>query len=118
MYGRKQRLQLCVLCDKDCAQLCTRRSFGLYQRVHTEWQLPISGELSIMMEKSALNGEGGGARLPPYMFVTITYKVAVCAPSERADIHSTYFTSTPIRNSVDCKAGHEDVNSLTVTVDS
>jgi hypothetical protein len=38
------------------------------------------------MEKSALAGEGGGARPSPFTLFTITYKkVAVCAPVERAD---------------------------------
>ncbi len=41
--------------------------------------------LPLMIEKSALAGEGGGARPPPYTLVTITYKVAVYAPAERAD---------------------------------
>jgi hypothetical protein len=31
-----------------------RFSLGVYHRVHTEWQLPISGVHSIMIEKSAL----------------------------------------------------------------
>ncbi len=35
-----------------------------------------------MMEKLAQPGEGGGARPPP--FITITYKVVVYAPAERA----------------------------------
>ncbi len=42
-------------------------------RVHTEWQLPISAA-----------GEGGGARPPLFTLVTITYKVVVYAPAERA----------------------------------
>jgi hypothetical protein len=46
-------------------------------RVHTEWQLAISGVHSIMMEKSALAGEDGGARPPSFTQVTITYKGAV-----------------------------------------
>jgi hypothetical protein len=56
-------------------------------RVHRDWQCPIFGVQSIMMEKSALAGEGGGggARPPPFTLVTITYKVAVYAPTKRAD---------------------------------
>jgi len=50
-------------------------------RVHTEWQFPHS----IMMEKLALAGEGGDVRPPPFALFTITYKVAVYAPAERAD---------------------------------
>ncbi len=38
----------------------------------------------IMMEKSALAGEGGGARPTPFTLFTITYKVAVYAPAESA----------------------------------
>jgi hypothetical protein len=38
-----------------------------------------------MMEKSALAGEGGGCTPTPFHSVTITYKVAVYAPAERAD---------------------------------
>ncbi len=35
------------------------------QSTHTEWQLPISGVHSIMMDKSALAGEGGGVHAHP-----------------------------------------------------
>jgi hypothetical protein len=38
-----------------------------------------------MMEKSAQPGEGGGARPSPFTISTITYKVVVYAPAERAD---------------------------------
>jgi hypothetical protein len=38
-----------------------------------------------MMEKSTLAGEGGGASPPPFTLFTITYKVVVYAPAERAD---------------------------------
>ncbi len=54
-------------------------------RVHTEWRLPISGVHPIMMEKSALAGEGGGCMPIPFQPITITYKVAVYAPAERTD---------------------------------
>jgi hypothetical protein len=37
------------------------------------------------MEKSALAGEGRGARPPPFTVVTIMYKIAVYAPAEMAD---------------------------------
>jgi hypothetical protein len=62
--------------------LLAEKNGGLTHRVYTEWQLPISGAHSIMMEKSAL----AGARPPPFTLVTITYKVAVYAPAERADL--------------------------------
>jgi hypothetical protein len=54
-------------------------------RVHTEWRLPISCVHPIMMEKSALAGEGGGCTPTPFQPITITYKVAVYDPAERAD---------------------------------
>ncbi len=41
-----------------------------------------------MMVKSAQPGEGvggGGARPPPFTLSTLTSKVVVCAPAERAD---------------------------------
>jgi hypothetical protein len=38
-----------------------------------------------MMDKSALASEGGGAHPLPFTLVTITYKVAVYAPAEKAD---------------------------------
>jgi hypothetical protein len=50
-------------------------------RVHTEWRLPIFGVHPIMMEKSALAGKVGVAS----PLSTITYKVVVYAPAERAD---------------------------------
>ncbi len=48
---------------------------------YTEWQRPLSGVHSIMMEKLAQ----AGARLPPSTLSTIMYKVVVYAPAERAD---------------------------------
>ncbi len=60
----------------------------LTHRVHTEWQLPISGVRSIIMEKAAWLMRVGGARPPPLTLGTITYKVAVYTP---------YFISTHIR---------------------
>jgi hypothetical protein len=40
---------------------------------------------SIMMEKLAQLGEGEGARPPPFTISTITVKVVVYVPAERAD---------------------------------
>ncbi len=51
---------------------------------YTEWQRPLSGVHSIMMEKNFQAG-GGGARPPPFTVSTITYKVGMYAPAERAD---------------------------------
>ncbi len=54
-------------------------------RVHTERRFPISGVHPILMEKSALAGEGGGCTPTPFQPIAITYKVAVYAPAEWAD---------------------------------
>ncbi len=62
---------------------------GVGNRVHTEWQLPLSGGHSIMMEKFAQPGEVGGAPLhahPLSLYLpSHTYKVVVYAPARRAD---------------------------------
>ncbi len=58
---------------------------GHTHRVHTEWQLPLSGVHSNMMEKLAQPGEGGGCTsIPIHYIYTITYKVEVYAPAEWA----------------------------------
>ncbi len=61
----------------------------IYHRAHTEWQWPISGVHSIVMENQPwLVRLGGCTHTPsPYLFTlfTITYKVAVNALAERAD---------------------------------
>ncbi len=51
-----------------------------------------------MMVKAAQPGEGGGERPSPLTLSTITSKVVVYAPTEKADpkIHSPYFYSIPI----------------------
>ncbi len=52
-----------------------------FSTLHTEWQLPLSGVYSIMMEKLAQTGEGAPT------ISTISFKVVVYAPAEteRAD---------------------------------
>jgi len=59
------------------------------QSTYIEWQWPLSG-IHSMMEKSAQAGEGGGCTPIPFHYSistsTITYKVVVYAPAERADI--------------------------------
>ncbi len=51
---------------------------------------------SIMMEKIAQAGEGGGARPSSFTKSTITYKVVVYTLHLRGHIHSPHFYSTPI----------------------
>ena len=50
-----------------------------------KWKWPISGVHSIMMGKSALAGEGGGPRPSTFNLFTITYKITMYAPVEKAD---------------------------------
>ncbi len=54
-------------------------------RVHTEWHWAFPGEHSVTMVKSAQPGEGGGCRPPPFTLYTITSKVVVYVPAERAE---------------------------------
>ncbi len=55
-------------------------------RVHAEWQRPLSGVHSIMMEKNQTSLViVGGALPPPFTLSTITCKVVVYTPPERAD---------------------------------
>ncbi len=49
-----------------------------------------------MMKKSALAGEGGGARPPPFTLFTITYKVAVSDLVERADTSPPFLISSTL----------------------
>jgi hypothetical protein len=52
---------------------------------YTEWQRQLSGVHSIVMEKLAQAAKGGGCTPTPFHFInTITYKVVVYAPAERA----------------------------------
>jgi hypothetical protein len=49
-------------------------------------QRPLSGVHSIIMEKLAQAGEGGGGvTSTPLSISIVTYKVVVYAPAERAD---------------------------------
>jgi hypothetical protein len=57
---------------------------------------PVSGVHSIMMEKLAQPGEGGGAHPPPFTMSTITYKVVVYAPAVRADTLTLFLLYTNI----------------------
>jgi hypothetical protein len=52
-------------------------------RVHAEWQWPLSGVYSIMMEKSAQLVRIGGCT--PIPFTISRTKVSVSAPAEKAD---------------------------------
>jgi hypothetical protein len=52
-----------------------------------------------MRVKSAHAGEDGDARRPPFTLSTITYKVVVYAPADRAHtVQSPYFSSSSICN--------------------
>ncbi len=69
---------------------------GYSDREHTEWQWPISGVHSLMMEKSALADENGGCTPTP--FHSSYHHVQSCSiqwytPASR-QIRSSYFIST------------------------
>jgi hypothetical protein len=59
-------------------------------RVHTEWQRPIYSVHSIMSKNQSWLPGVGGVRPPPFTIFTITYKVAVYDPAERADHRGRY----------------------------
>jgi hypothetical protein len=67
----------------------------VYHKVHTEWQLPLSGVHSIMMEKLARPGEGGKCTLPLPLYLPSRAKLR-CMTKLRWQIHSPYYHSTPI----------------------
>ncbi len=71
------------------AKSCPHRIGCPLHRVHTEWQSPLSGVHSIMMEKLAWPGEGGEctAHPPSFTIFIITFKVVVYASAERADMY-------------------------------
>ncbi len=61
-------------------------------------KLPLSGVHSIMMEKSAQGVGGGGVHAHPLsLFFTITYKVAVDAPADRADTFHPISSLPPVQ---------------------
>ncbi len=47
-------------------------------------------------KKSAQPSEGGGARPPPFILTTITYRVVVYAPAERTDTLPYFYSTRPI----------------------
>jgi hypothetical protein len=80
----------CILPYRPCPLLS-----GYNYRVHTEWQLSLSGVHSVMMEKLAQTGEGWACTPTPFIISTITYKVVLYAPAERADTLPLFY-STPL----------------------
>jgi hypothetical protein len=65
-------------------------------RAHTEWQLTLSGVQSIMMEKLAQAGKGGGSRPPPFKLLLRTKLQCMLQLSGTGQIHSHCFISTNI----------------------
>ncbi len=63
----------------------------LNHRVLTEWQWPISGVHSIIMEKAALAGEGGGRTPIPFQLYLPSRTKLQCMLQLRGQIHSPYF---------------------------
>jgi hypothetical protein len=56
-------------------------------RVHTEWQRPLSGVHSIVMENSALAGEGGGGCTPNPLHSLPSRPKLPCTLQLRGQIH-------------------------------
>jgi len=73
-----------------CTYLLCCEHLSPFHRVHTEWQLPISGVHSIMMENQPWLLRVGGARPPPFTLFPSCTKLQL-----RGQIHSPYFISTP-----------------------
>ncbi len=69
---------------------CFMRDFWIRT---TEWQQPLSGVHSTMMEKLAQACEGG-----VFTLFTTTYKVVVYAPAERVDHRGTIQAPSPLRS--------------------
>jgi hypothetical protein len=76
----QNKLMIILLCPVHF----TPPPFPSTHRVHTEWQWPISGVHSIMMEKSAQAGEGGGCRPTPFHYI-YNHKVVAYALADRED---------------------------------
>jgi len=56
------------------------KSHCFYHRVHTEWQLPLSGVHFILMEKSAQPGKvRAGYKRPPYFTISIPSRIQSCS---------------------------------------
>ncbi len=64
----------------------------MYTTEYTEWQQPLFGIYSIMMEKLAQAGKVGGACPIPFNLSKITYKVWSTLQL-RGQIHSPFFYS-------------------------
>jgi hypothetical protein len=65
-------------------------------RVHTEWQLPLSGVHSIIMEKSGQPGERGVVYAHPLSLYLTSLTKLWCTLQLRGQIPSPFFYSTPI----------------------
>jgi hypothetical protein len=75
---------------------------------YSDWQRQLPGVNSIMMEKSAQACDSGRCTPTPITLSTITYKVVVYAPVERADtlpqfLLYPYMHSVVLESKQDCK---------------
>ncbi len=68
---------------------------NFHHRVHKEWQWPLSGVYSIMMEKSAQSSEGWGKHAYPFSLYLPSLTKLWCTLQLRGQTHSPYFYSTP-----------------------
>jgi hypothetical protein len=77
-----------------CTPLLVYSTLTRRSTEYTEWQWPLSGIHSIMMENVSQAGMVGGCTPPPFTISTITHNVVEYAPAERADTPPPYFYST------------------------
>ncbi len=83
----------------------------VYSTEYTEWQWPLSAAHSIMMKNQPSLVKVVGARLPPFTISTITFKVVMYAPAERAD-KLPLFLLCPHMYSVDYSQRHSESELL------
>jgi hypothetical protein len=90
-FPTRKRQQLESLLTKD-AKLWNMVATTEY----TDWQRPLSGVHSVMLEKLAHAGEGGGMHFHPLSVYLPSLTKLWCTLQLRGQIHSPDFYSTPI----------------------
>ncbi len=70
-------------------------SMSSSHRIHTNWQRPLSGVHSVMMEKLSQPGEGGVHAHPLSLYLPSRTELW-CTLQLRGQIHFPYFYSTPL----------------------
>ncbi len=91
--GQNHKDRLCTVKPRSSRDIVYCLKF---HRVHTEWQRPRSGVHSILIEKSALAGEGGGFTPTPFHSIYHHGQSCWCTLQLKWQIHSFYFYSIPL----------------------